>query len=481
MKKFHMLFLLFSLLTSGLQAQQIMVILPPLSTNFIVKGIPGKGFFVGYVTLKEKYEIRRYDNDFNIIWKQEFDIDAYDRAAIFRYSPVFFPSADGNDIYTTDKPPLDGIMTYSSKSKLIKIDSQGQVIPMEYKPADKNALLRYFAMGDHLYKLGGVKEEGIQVRDGILELTKIDFASKTYKTTRLKLPEQKISSSTSGWQYAAHTNSSIYLSSRTLDLNKKQYEYRIAITDSEGTLTKEITLNGETKECMYPAQPIHLFPGDSYKNSSSMLNANPGEGYFYPKIGGYGNIFIDTANNCFYVYGLQGNCVDYSIGSETKATGEVPVQTLGNKYLMTSVYIHKYNFEGEAVFKKEQKVPQAFAENWISRFYQTKFIAARIDKDNNFEVCPATLKIGALSSPEHLTFHITVSPDGETITTKEVNYLNSVAFNADEIHNIFNTDKSIVVDEKEKHPYYSVYDTGSGKVVARYFEKERVIKLMVYK
>jgi hypothetical protein len=481
MKKFNICYLIFCLLTSSLHAQQILETLPPLSTNFIIKGIQGKGFFLGYVTLDQKYEIRRYDNDCKIIWKEVFEIDAYDKAAIFRYSPVFFPSANGNDIYTTDRPPLDGIMTYSSKTKLIKIDSKGTVTPMEYKPVDKNALLRYFAMGNHLYRLSGVKTEDIKVKDGILELTKLDFETKNHKTIRLQLPEQKISSSTTGWQYAAHTNTAIYFSSRTMDLINKKYEYTIAITDSEGVLTKEIKLKGETKECMYPAQPIHLSPGDSYKNSSSMLNANPGEGYFYPKIGGYGNVFIDTANKCFYVYGMQGNCVEYNIGSETKATGEVPVQTLGNKFLITSVYIHKYNFEGQEVFKKEVKVTPVFAENWISRFYQTKFIAARIDKDNNFEVCPATLKIGALSSPERYTFHITVSPDGETKTTKEYNYTNSVAFNADEIHNIFDTDNTIATAEKEKHPYYSVYDTGSGKVVARYFEKERVLKLMVYK
>jgi hypothetical protein len=457
MKKLSILYLLFCLIAFDLHAQETLEAFPKKAKDFTVKGVPGKGFLLGFDTGDKMYELRRYDNDFNIVWKNQFKATE----TYFTSYPVIFSSADGDYSYMTSETTVEGIVTYASKNHIWRINSVGDVSKMEYKP-DKNSILKQFSIGETLYTLSRIKDKGIELKDGVTGLEKINVGSKIQgETIKIKLSEQPLNENCTGWGYSAHDNKNIYLNSRTIDLKNNQYECKVAVIDTNGNLMKEITVKGTTKECMYSAQSLQIFPASNYENSSDIRFH--GEGMYSFKAGSSVRLLIDTANKSFYVYGLQGKC------------GPVP-----DNFSLNSVFIHKYNFEGEAIFKVEKEVSPVFKKNWVLGVNQTKYIVARIDKNNNFEVCPATLIIKGFNWQERTTYHITVSPGGEILKTNEINYFSGHQLFSDEAQTILDSDTR-TSSTKGNLFRISVYDTGKGKAVVRYDEKEKVTKLQVYK
>lgn len=491
MKKLHILYLLFCLIALDLYAQETIETFEKNAGWFHVKGLADNGFLLLYdkkaynheiqnqhsahstYLLHNKYEIelRKYSNDFKLQWEKQLDCE-----------PEFFPSIDGKYSFIRCYSFSKTLVTkYFSDNYFGRIDSEGNIVEMNYKLNDQILKLRDFAVGKQYYSLFTYKEKkDEEIKDGILHLLRVDFDTKKINIIDLELPERKISVNCTGWRYAAHTNNNIYLCSRKIDPIKKQYECEIIVLNTDGKIINQIAVKNETKECMYPAISLHTFPANIYYDNRDVMDTGE-EGFWGAQVSGYSNVLIDTLNQCFYIYGLQGNCIEYDIFGEAKKTAQATIRPGKKGHLATSVYVHKYNFKGELLFKHEENIPSSLQNEWNYYNNQLKVIAARITKENNIEICPMTLVTKGLSpTAERIVIHILISSDGQTLNKREIHYVGKYLFD-DDPNTIFSTDSDVISPTNGKVLSFNVYDTGKGEIVVRSLEKEKVTKLQVYK
>jgi hypothetical protein len=152
-----------------------------------------------------------------------------------------------------------------------------------------------------------------------------------------------------GWEYAGHDNSGIYVFSKSVD---PDHRYDVIKIDKSGNVLESISVDanmegvdvrGSYNERLFNEMGVHQHYEDA-NNYDYYIEYGQNGRQIWRNLGAYGNIKMDLPNGAFYIYGLYG---------------PKPLKEKG-KTTYSGYFIQKYKLNGEQVWQSKKEISNYF-------------------------------------------------------------------------------------------------------------------------
>ncbi|MFD2561227.1 hypothetical protein [Aquimarina rubra] len=321
---------------------------------------------------KQDARIVRFSSDFDTIFNNKIESNAFSELIV---------SSDANYF-------LYHKNVYDRTGKKVKPYD----IRREYETGNVDPFINFFA-SKYDVSIGNNKNEKKKFKDKFITSEFYMFARHNEtledKEVKLNFPDLPYTEKVMLVEYRKHTDDEFYLAYKDLSEDKREDRYNILAFDYDGNLTYSKSIAFALEDGM--------FFNSSNNGSGGFLGAgNFIDNLRYPKEtilqATAGNVYIDTANKAFYMYGL--------FSDKDKFYHNRP----------KGFFLHKYDFEGQLVWKVQKNI-----EN-------KEFNDSRKGIDLNIELFNMISDIGVGINIDGMLFTFKINPQNGTIGDSVIQY-----------------------------------------------------------